>query len=129
MSNWTDKPPTYKEWLDAGNHGMWWIKFMLSPEYSEKIMANALTDEEDEIITWPEVWITEIVMVSVSYTNRAKHILQEIKGEEPDYSGIELHATSALGIKLRLDDSEATKNMYWQAVAPPLDDVKDQRPK
>ena len=120
MSAWSDKPPTYKEWRDAKNHGCWWVKFILSPEFTEEVGG--------EILTWPEVWYTEIVTIACSYSYGFKHLIQEIKGEEPDYSGITLHARGHILKSLDLSDSLQVQDMYWQPVVPPMDDVKDQRP-
>ena len=120
MSAWSDKPPTYKEWREANNHGAWWVKFLLSPEHTGEI--------DGEVITWPEAWYTDVVTIGVSYSKGFKHIMQEIRGEEPDYSGVTLHASGQVLKSFTLDDEKKTKYMYWQPVAPPQDDIKDQRP-
>ena len=76
----------YKQWRDANNHGVWWIKFMIMEGVTE-------LDENGNEITWPETWHTEIVSITVSSSNGLKHLIQEVKGEIPDYSGIRLHAS------------------------------------
>ncbi len=86
-------------------------------------------DEGGNEITWPESWYTDVVTVTMSSTNGLSHIIQRVSGETPDYSGIRLHASSSHGTRFDLDDATRTKNMYWQPVAAPVDDVKDQRPK
>lgn len=121
MGAWSDKPPTYKEWRDANNHGCWWVKFMLSPRHTEEV--------EEETVTWPEAWYTEVVTIAVSYTSGFKHLLQEIKGEEPDYDGVTLHARGHLLKSLDLSDSSQVQDMYWQPVVAPTDDIKDERPR
>jgi len=121
MTNWIDRPPTYLEWKDAKNHGCWWVKFLLVPETEEM-------DDDGEIIAWPEVWHVEIVTIGMS-SDGFKHIMQEIKGEEPDYSGIRLHGHGHVLKDFDLDDEKLTEHMYWQPVAAPLDDVKDRRPR
>ena len=121
MSAWSDKPPTYKEWREAKNHGCWWVKFILSPRFTEEI--------DGEMVTWPEAWYTEIVTIGVSYKNGFTHLIQEIKGEEPDYSGITLHGHGHILKSLDLSDSSKVKDMYWQPVVRPTDDIKDKRPK
>jgi len=109
MSSWRKEPPTYKEWMDAKNHGYWWVKFQIMPAYSEKI--------RDEIVHWDEAWLTEIVTISVSYEGGL------LGGKKP-----QLHATGTTGLKFDLHDQEKTKGFYWQPVAAPLDDIKDKRP-
>jgi hypothetical protein len=121
MSEWHDKPPTYREWRDANNHGCWWVKFILSKEHTEEI--------DGEMVSWPEAWYTEVVTIAVGYGKGGfKHLIQEIKGEEPDYSHITLHARGHVLKSLDLSDPSQVKDMYWQPVASPVDDVKDQRP-
>jgi hypothetical protein len=113
MSAWSKEPPTHKEWLEARNHGRWWVKFLLCPEETE-------IDEDGETITWPEAWYTEIVQITSSY---------EDFGDLLDSKNARLHARGGSHTdRFDLDDKEKTKDMYWQPVAPPLDDIKDQRP-
>ena len=111
MSSWHKEPPTHQEWRDANNHGCWWVKFLLMPETTEP-------HKDGGTITWPEAWLTEIVSISVSYK----------QGMMLAPEGATLHATGTTGLKFDLDDKEKTKDMYWQPVLPPLDDVKDKRP-
>lgn len=113
---WSKIPPTYREWLDAHNHGAWWIKFRLMEETTE-------LDEDGEKITWPEAWITDIVTITSSYENGA--LVRSMM--KKDGEGVKLHA-SGMMIKFDLDDEEQTKHLYWQAVKPPDDDVRDERP-
>lgn len=110
---WSKTPPTYREWLDAKNHGAWWIKFRLMEETTE-------LDEDGKPITWPEAWLTEIVAITCSYEKGM--LLSRGKGAR-------LHATGGHGaLKFDLDDEEQTKDLYWQAVKPPDNDVRDERP-
>jgi len=120
MKPWSKTPPTYKEWRDADNHGCWWVKFILSSEFAEEM-------PDGSIYTWPEAWYTEVVTISMSCEN-LDHISQAARGEMPDYSGIRLHAKGQLLRSLDLDDEEKCKDMYWQKVIAPLDDVRDRRP-
>ena len=109
MSNWRKEPPSYDEWLDAKNHGCWWIKFKLTSEFSEEV--------DGELCTWPESWITDIVTLTCSHP------------DNKIFSGTgKLHAIGNMGLKFDLDDEKKTKHMYWQPVASPLNDVKDKRP-
>ena len=122
MTKWQKEPPTYRQWKDVNNHGVWWIKFLLAPERIE------LNEETGEEVSWHEVWFTDVVSITMSSTDSFKHIMQEATGEDPDYSGIRLHAAGGIGGRFDLDDATRTKDMYWQPAAAPVDDVKDQRP-
>jgi hypothetical protein len=107
MIAWSNKPPTYQEWRDANNHGVWWVKFILTPE-----------EIDEDGTTWPETWYTDVVTIAVEYK---KGLL------DPD--GAVLHARGHILDSFTLDDEEKTKGMYWQPTAPPLDDIKNERPK
>lgn len=111
MSAWSDKPPTYKEWRDAKNHGCWWVKFILSRRYTEII--------DGESITWPEAWYTEVVTIAAGYEG----------GKLLDPDAATLHARGSILKSIDLSDSAQTKDMYWQPVVAPVDDIKDERPK
>lgn len=111
MSNWRKEPPTYQEWDDADNHGRWWVKFILIEEEFEP-------DKDGNPCRWPEVWYTDVVTIDVSYD----------LGKLLDPNAAHLHAKGTTLYHFDLDDPEATKNLYWQPVAPPLDDEKDKRP-
>jgi len=111
MSRWRKEPPTHQEWLAVNNHGCWWVKFLLIPETTELY--------EGKTITWPETWLTEIVSISVSY-EKGMSLLNSKTAM--------LHATGTMGLKFDLDDKEKTKDMYWQPVIAPYNDVKDRRP-
>lgn len=121
MTKWQKEPPTYEQWKGANNNGVWWIKFIIMDGHTEVV------DGED--MTWPEAWYTDVVSISMSSTNGLKHIMQKARGETPDYSGIRLHASGSHGIAFDLDDATRTKDTYWQPVAAPIDDIKDERPK
>lgn len=108
MSAWRKNPPTHDEWLAAKNHGSWWVKFPLCFESTEII--------DGEEVTWPETWFTEVVTITCSYPDGL------LKGTP------RLHARGSIIKSIDLDDPKATKHLYWQPVAPPLDDMKDQRP-
>ncbi len=109
MNSWRKEPPTYKEWLDAKNHGHWWIKFIISSEFSEEVDGG--------MYTWPETWFTDIVTITCSHPDNKL------------FSGTgELHGSSSLMGKFDLSNKEKLKDVYWQPVAPPLDDTKDKRP-
>lgn len=113
MSAWRKEPPTHEEWIEAENHGYWWVKFRLVEEEIE-------VDEEGNLGLWPEVWYTEIVQLTSSYENF---------GDILDGKNARLHAQGTLVVeKFDLDDKEKTKDMYWQPVLPPFNDVKDKRP-
>lgn len=105
MSSWSATPPTYKEWRDVKNHGFWWVKF---------ILCTHIKDEDD---SWPEIWFTEIVTIVCSYEDG-----QFLKGNG------KLHAKGLILESFDLDDEARTKDMYWQPVVRPLDDIKDRRP-
>lgn len=117
---WSKDPPTYKDWIDGKSHGMWWVKFILTPATEEK-------NDDGTTTKWREAWYTDIVCVTMSCDN-FDYMSQEIKGEEPDYSGIRLHARGQILGSFDLDDEKATKDIYWQRVIPPVDDIKDKRP-
>ena len=106
MSSWSATPPTYKEWRDVNNHGFWWIKH---------ILCAAIEDEDGT--SWPETWFTEIVTIACSYEDGK---LFEGNGK--------LHARGCVLDNFDLDDKVRTKDMYWQPVVRPLDDIKDERP-
>jgi hypothetical protein len=113
MSPWRKEPPTYDEWTGANNHGFWWVKFLLSPEYSSE------DEETGETITWGEVWYIDIVMISVSFE----------PGSLLDKRKSRLHASGQVMGKFYLDDLEMTKNTYWQPVVAPKDNSKfDEEP-
>lgn len=108
MSNWRKEPPTYREWLDAKNHGCWWVKFPLCKETTEVV--------DGEELTWPEAWFTEVVTITCSHPDGL------LRGKA------RLHGGGSILKSFDLDDPKATSDMYWQPVVRPLDDVKDQRP-
>lgn len=108
--SWQREPPTYDEWLGAKNHGAWWIKFRLCEETTEP-------NEDGELITWPEAWLTDIVTITCSYPNGMA-----------DRRNVRLHASGSHGVRFDLDDEEKVKHLYWQAVKPPDDDGKDEKP-
>lgn len=110
MSAWSNKPPTYKEWIDAKNHGCWWVKYLLVSAHTEEI--------DGKTYYYGEAWFTEIVTLTCSHE----------KGQLFGGDG-KLHASGLLLREVDLDDVEGTKDMYWQQVVPPMDDVKDERPK
>lgn len=108
MSAWRKEPPTHKEWLDTDNHGHWWVKSILSEEEFE-------CDEDGNLCRWPEVWYTEVVWITDEMTNGC---LEDGR----------LVARGGILKQFYLDDPEATRDLYWQPVAPALDDEKDKRP-
>ena len=110
MNAWHKDPPTYQEWREKDNHGMWWVKFLLCEEHSEEI--------DEEIWIWPEAWYTDVVAINVSFD----------RGQLLDPEAAHLHAHGQVVGSIDLDDPEQTKNMYWQPVVPPLDDERDKRP-
>lgn len=110
MTKWMDRPPTYDEWMDAKNHGVWWVKFMLTPATTEMI--------DGEVVTFPEAWYTTVVTITSSYTS----------GQLFDKSAARLHAQGDIVKSFYLDDKQRTKGIYWQPVASPVDDITDQRP-
>lgn len=107
---WSKTPPTYREWLDAKNHGAWWVKFMICPEEAVEI--------EGEDHYFPEAWYTDVVTLTCSHP----------QGSLMDSSKARLHAEGSIAGRFDLDDEEKTKDLYWQAVKPPEDDAKDERP-
>ena len=113
MSSWRKTPPSYEEWLSAKNHGCWWVKFMLIESETE------VDEETGDTYTWPEGWFTDVVSLTCSHPNG------DIFGEG---NGARLHAQGSIVGRFDVDDEEFTKNLYWQPVVPPLDDIKDQRP-
>jgi len=108
MSAWSKTPPNHKDWMNANNDGHWWVKFMVS-EREEDV------DEDGNPIWWPEVWQSEVVQITDAITNGL------LKSGRLTTQGNILK-------RFYLDDPEATEGLYWQPVAPPLDDVEDQRP-
>jgi hypothetical protein len=98
--------------MDAGNHGHWWVKFLLAPAWTEEI--------DGESLYFKDVWYTEVVQLTCS------HPKGDLLGRRG--SKARLHATGRILKDFDLDDEKATKDMYWQPVAPPLDDTRDQRP-
>ena len=114
MTAWRKDPPTYEDWKRCRNHGYWWVKFLLMEEEVE-------VEEDGSLGVWPEAWYTEVVQLTASYDNAADML-------DPNKQG-KLHAQGNLILnRFDLDDPVATKNMYWQPVAAPLDDEKDKRP-
>jgi hypothetical protein len=107
MPSWSNKPPTYQEWRDADNHGCWWVKFILTQK-----------EIDEDGTEWPETWYTDVVTIGVEYK----------KGKLLDPEGAVLHAHGFVTGNFTLDE-EKVSGMYWQPVAPPNDDIKDQRPK
>jgi hypothetical protein len=100
--NWSKIPPTSKKWLNANNHGAWWIKYKLADKTSEI---------DGDMITWPEVWLVEIVTIMEEWTSEGKD---------------RLVAYPSTGKSFYLDE---VQDIYWQAVKPPDNDIKDQEPK
>lgn len=109
MSSWRKTPPTEQEWLDADNHGMWWVKFKLSDREED-------VDEDGNPCYWPEVWYTDCVNIMSEWA--------------PGKDGKDrLIAEGSIILKrFYLDDPEATKDLYWQPVKSPDDDIKDKEP-
>ena len=113
MSAWRKNPPTHDEWMEAENHGYWWVKFRLMEEEIE-------VDEDGNLGRWPEAWYTEIVQVMAAYDDFDDML---------DGKGARLSATGGMMLdNLDLSDEEQMKDMYWQPVLPPFNDVKDKRP-
>jgi len=114
MTSWRKEPPTYEEWISAKNHGSWWVKYLLIESDTD------VDDETGETYTWPEGWFTEVVSLTCSYPDG------DIFGRNGGKA--RLHAQGSVIGSFDVDDEERTKNLYWQPVVPPLDDVKDTRP-
>ncbi len=108
MSAWSKIPPNHEEWLDGNGNGYWWVKFILCEREAD-------IDEDGNPVFWPEVWTTEVVQITDVIT---KGLLENGR----------LTAKGSILKAFYLDDTEATKDLYWQPIIQPLDDVKDQRP-
>lgn len=108
MSSWRKTPPTTQEWLDADNHGMWWVKFKLT-DIEEDV------DEDGKPCYWPEVWYTDCVAIMAEGFpgNKDERLIAE---------------GSVILKRFYLNDPEATKDLYWQPVKSPDNDIKDKRP-
>jgi hypothetical protein len=111
MSKWSKTPPTYEQWKDGNHHGMYWVKFLLFPTTYEK--------DGDHVITWSETWYVDVVLVTVEY--EAGRLLN------PKYA--RLYGKGFILGDFHLEDKEKTKNMYWQPIQAPYDDIRYEEPK
>ena len=106
MSSWRKDPPTYREWQDAKNHGVWWVKFLLCKE-------EVTTDSEGRNVRFPEEWYTDIVAITVSFE----------RGRLLDPNAATLHARGHIIGSIDLNNPEHVDGVYWQPAAAPLDDT------
>lgn len=102
--HWSTTPPTKEQWLEVESHGMWWVKFLMMPEEKE------VDPEDGKEYTWPEIWYVDCVQI----------LSAGLPGDEDEH----LVARGFILKEFRLDDKEATKELFWQPVKTPDDDIK-----